>query len=77
MLDFFTDFKYNGRFVNVEVSEDTGRSSRSRKGNNRGRRRNDDRPRSERGTRRNRNSDTKRNKKNFKGTDRPRRNRRK
>ena len=77
VLDFFTDFKYNGRFVNVEVSEDTGRSSRSRKGNNRGRRRNDDRPRSERGTRRNRNSDTKRNKKNFKGTDRPRRNRRK
>lgn len=37
VLDFFTDFKYNGRFVNVEVSTDRG-GGRNR---NRGRRRDD------------------------------------
>ncbi|WP_353778012.1 DEAD/DEAH box helicase [Winogradskyella sp. 3972H.M.0a.05] len=31
VLDFFTDFKYNGRFVNVEVSTDRGGGSRNRK----------------------------------------------
>ena len=31
VLDFFTDFKYNGRFVNVEVSENTGRGGGRRK----------------------------------------------
>ncbi|WP_299228856.1 DEAD/DEAH box helicase [uncultured Psychroserpens sp.] len=52
VLAFFTDFKYNGRFVNVEVSEDRGRSRGGRSGGKRhdggNRRRNDDRPRSER-----------------------------
>ncbi|WP_458625936.1 DEAD/DEAH box helicase [Winogradskyella sp. PC D3.3] len=59
VLAFFTDFKYEGRFVNVEVSEDKGRSrggrsgGRSRGGNDRrsgggGSRRRDDKPRGER-----------------------------
>ncbi len=48
VLDFFTDFKHNGRFVNVEVSEDKGRSNnRSRGGgrrdDKRGGKRRDDR----------------------------------
>ena len=30
VLDFFTDFKYNGRYVNVEISENKGRSGRKR-----------------------------------------------
>lgn len=58
ILAFFTDFKYNGRFVNVEVSEDRGGSrggrsgGRSRSGNDRrsggGSRRRDDKPRGDR-----------------------------
>lgn len=32
VLEFFTDFKYNGRFVNVEVSEDRGRSRNRKRG---------------------------------------------
>jgi ATP-dependent RNA helicase DeaD len=59
ILAFFTDFKYEGRFVNVEVSEDKGRSGggrrdRGRGGNDRrsggggGSRRRDDKPRGER-----------------------------
>jgi ATP-dependent RNA helicase DeaD len=58
VLAFFTDFKYEGRFVNVEVSEDKGRSrggrssGRSRGGNDRRSggesRRRDDKPRNER-----------------------------
>ncbi|WP_178988897.1 DEAD/DEAH box helicase [Winogradskyella schleiferi] len=58
VLAFFTDFKHEGRFVNVEVSEDKGRSrggrsgGRSRGGNDRrsgGKsRRRDDKPRGER-----------------------------
>ena len=46
VLTFFTDFKYNGRFVNVEVSEDRG--GRNRGGKRRdggGRRRRDNKPR--------------------------------
>ena len=39
VLAFFTDFKYNGRFVNVEVSEDKGRDRNRGKG--RGGRRDD------------------------------------
>ncbi len=31
VLAFFTDFKYNGRFVNVEVSEDKGRGRSGKK----------------------------------------------
>ncbi|REE24967.1 DEAD/DEAH box helicase [Winogradskyella pacifica] len=59
VLAFFTDFKHDGRFVNVEVSEDKGGRSRggggrSRGGNERrsggggGSRRRDDKPRGER-----------------------------
>ena len=46
VLAFFTDFKHEGRFVNVEVSENRGRSGgggRRRDGGGRNRRRNDDR----------------------------------
>jgi len=59
VLAFFTDFKHEGRFVNVEVSESRGggggRSRGGYKGGNRsggGRRRSDDKPRSERRSRR-------------------------
>ena len=59
VLAFFTDFKHEGRFVNVEVSEDKGRSrggrsgGRNRGGNDRrsgggGSRRRDDKPRGDR-----------------------------
>ena len=58
VLAFFTDFKHEGRFVNVEVSEDKGRSrggrsgGRPRGGNDRrsggGSRRRDDKPRGDR-----------------------------
>ena len=58
VLAFFTDFKHEGRFVNVEVSEDKGRSrggrsgGRSRGGSDRrssgGSRRRDDKPRGDR-----------------------------
>jgi len=63
ILQFFTDFKHEGRFVNVEVSEDKGRSggrSRKRSGGKRNdsgggkRRRRNDNPRGEkRSSRRN------------------------
>ena len=39
ILGFFTDFKYNGRFVNVEISENRGRDRK--RDRNRGRRRDD------------------------------------
>lgn len=54
VIEFFTDFKHEGRFVNVEVSEDKGRGGRKggRSGGRRkdggGRRRRDDKPRGER-----------------------------
>ena len=59
VLAFFTDFKYEGRFVNVEVSEDKGGRSRGgggrsrggserRSGGGGGSRRRDDKPRGER-----------------------------
>lgn len=59
VLAFFTDYKHDGRFVNVEVSEDKGRGGGRRdrgrgKDNKRGgfsgggRRRSDDKPRGER-----------------------------
>ncbi|MBU2929383.1 DEAD/DEAH box helicase [Winogradskyella psychrotolerans] len=57
VLAFFTDFKHEGRFVNVEVSEDKGRSRGGRsggrgRGNDRrsggGSRRRDDKPRGDR-----------------------------
>ena len=37
VLAFFTDFKHDGRFVNVEVSEDKGRSGGGRRDRGRGR----------------------------------------
>uniref|UniRef100_UPI003F6C9E1F DbpA RNA binding domain-containing protein n=1 Tax=Winogradskyella sp. TaxID=1883156 RepID=UPI003F6C9E1F len=37
VLEFFTDFKHNGRFVNVEVSENRGRSGGGRRDRGRGR----------------------------------------
>lgn len=53
VLAFFTDFKHNGRFVNVEVSEDRGGNSRGGKRRDGGkRRRRDDKPRGERRSRR-------------------------
>nr|WP_321222381.1 DEAD/DEAH box helicase [uncultured Psychroserpens sp.] len=52
VLAFFTDFKHDGRFVNVEVSEDKGRSRGGRSGGGRrdggGRGRRSDSPRGER-----------------------------
>jgi len=44
VLDFFTDFKYNGRFVNVEITENKGGRDRNR---GRGGKRNDFRKRSD------------------------------
>ncbi|WP_273289393.1 DEAD/DEAH box helicase, partial [Winogradskyella sp.] len=61
VLTFFTDYKHDGRFVNVEVSENRGRSGGGRRDKGRGRsdrrsggggRRRDDKPRSERRSRR-------------------------
>ncbi|WP_191858945.1 DEAD/DEAH box helicase [Hanstruepera ponticola] len=50
VLAFFTDFKHDGRFVNVEVSEDKGRgTSRGKRRRDGGsKRRRDDKPRGER-----------------------------
>lgn len=60
VLAFFTDFKHNGRFVNVEVSEDRGGRSRGGKRRDGGkRRRRDDKPRSERRSRRSEKSNVK------------------
>lgn len=55
VLAFFTEFKHNGRFVNVEVSENKGRSGGGRRDRGRGGKRkgnNNDRPRGERRSRR-------------------------
>jgi ATP-dependent RNA helicase DeaD len=53
VLEFFTDFKHDGRFVNVEVSENRGRSGGGRRDRGRGRddrrsRRRSDKPRGDR-----------------------------
>ena len=50
VLGFFKDFKHDGRFVNVEVSEDKGGRSGGRRdgGGRRSGRRRDDKPRAER-----------------------------
>jgi len=55
VLGFFKDFKHEGRFINVEVSEDKGGGRRDRGGRSGGRRdggsrRRDDKPRGERRT---------------------------
>lgn len=56
VLAFFTDFKQNGRFVNVEITEDRGGRDRKHGGGRRrdggDRRRRDDKPRGERRSRR-------------------------
>ena len=55
VLAFFTDYKHDGRFVNVEVSENRGRSGggrRDRKGSGNRRRGGSDRPRGEKRSRR-------------------------
>ncbi len=53
VLEFFTDFKHNGRFVNVEISTDRGGGrNRGRGGKRRDGRRSDDRRRSSGGDRR-------------------------
>jgi len=46
VLEFFTDFKHNGRFVNVEITEDKGRIRQRGRGGKRrdDRRRSDNRP---------------------------------
>ncbi|MCO4822301.1 MAG: DbpA RNA binding domain-containing protein, partial [Flavobacteriaceae bacterium] len=49
VLAFFNDFKYNDRFVNVEVSEDKGRSGGGRSGGRRNDRRGGDRRSDRRG----------------------------
>jgi len=51
VLAFFTDYKHDGRFVNVEISEDLGKgTSRNKRRNDSGggRRRSEDKPRGER-----------------------------
>lgn len=75
VLAFFTDFKHNGRFINVEVSENKGGRSGGRK-RDRGRRR-DDKPRGERRSRRSDKPDFGGDRKRRSSSDRPRRNRRK
>ncbi|MCT4629097.1 DEAD/DEAH box helicase [Winogradskyella sp.] len=89
VLAFFTDFKYNGRFVNVEVSENKGRSGGGRRDRKRsGGRRRDDKPRGERRSRRSENSENKNDRRSRRSdspkprrskstSDRPRRSRRK
>jgi ATP-dependent RNA helicase DeaD len=86
VLAFFTDFKYNGRFVNVEVSENKGRSGGGRRDRNRsGKRKGNDKSRGDRRSRRSNDSgrqDGKRSDKSPKkgrrsASDRPRRSRRK
>ena len=89
VLAFFTDFKHNGRFVNVEVSENRGRSGGGRRDRKRGGgRRRDDKPRSERRSRRSgnsenrserrgRRSDSPKPRRSKSSSDRPRRSRRK
>jgi len=90
VLAFFTDFKQNGRFINVEITEDRGGRDRKRGGGRRrdgnsDRRRKDDKPNSERRSRRSEDSSSsnKKNRRNnkdkseFKSTHgRPRRSRR-
>lgn len=88
VLAFFTDFKYNGRFVNVEVSENKGRSGGGRRDRKRGgKRRSSDKTRGERRSRRSsddnrserrgKRSDSPKPRRSKSPSDRPRRSRRK
>ena len=90
VLAFFTDFKENGRFINVEITEDRGGRDRKRGGGRRrdggnDRRRRSDKPKGERRSRRSEDSNSSnkkskrsnRDKSEFKSTHgRPRRSRR-
>ena len=90
VLTFFTDFKENGRFINVEITEDRGGRDRRRGGGRRrdggnDRRRRSDKPKGERRSRRSEDSNSSnkkskrsnRDKSEFKSTHgRPRRSRR-
>ncbi|WP_299367610.1 DEAD/DEAH box helicase [Winogradskyella sp.] len=81
VLTFFTDFKYNGRFVNVEITENRGRSTGGRRDKKRSKKDRDEKPRGERRSRRSegsgkrRSSESRRNRRST--SDRPRRSRRK
>lgn len=81
VLSFFTDFKYNGRFVNVEITENRGRSGGGKRDRKRGRRNRDEQPRGDRRSRRSKDSGrrggsgSKKNRRS--ASDRPRRSRRK
>ncbi|MAX71118.1 MAG: ATP-dependent RNA helicase [Flavobacteriaceae bacterium] len=89
VLNFFTDFKFEGRFVNVEVSENRGGGGRRDRGRGKGgkrsgggerrsSRRSDSQPKSERRSRRSDSSDNRSERRgNRSGSDRPRRSRRK
>ncbi len=78
VLAFFTDFKHEGRFVNVEVSEDKGsgtsRNKRRRDGGGGGdSRRRDDKPRGERRSGSRDNSDNRSSRRSSESSTRPRR----
>ncbi|MDH7914206.1 DEAD/DEAH box helicase [Winogradskyella sp. SYSU M77433] len=89
VLNFFTDFKFEGRFVNVEVSENRGGGGRRDRGRGKGgkrsgggerrsSRRSDSQPKNERRSRRSDSSDNRSERRsNRSGSDRPRRSRRK
>ena len=89
VLAFFTDYKHNGRFVNVEITENKGgnRGGGRRRDRKRDGRRRDDKPRGERrsrrsntseskGDRRGRRSDSPKPRRSNSPSDRPRRSRR-
>ncbi|WP_250434518.1 DEAD/DEAH box helicase [Hanstruepera flava] len=74
VLAFFTDFKHNGRFVNVEVSEDKGRStSRGKRRRDGGKRRRDDKPRGDRRSSSKNDSGNRRSRRSSEGGSKPRR----
>ena len=72
VLEFFTDFKYNGRFVNVEITENKGRDRKRKKGRGR---RNSESGRKNNSFRSDKSSSKRGKKKNL-GSSRPRRSRR-
>jgi ATP-dependent RNA helicase DeaD len=74
VLAFFTDFKHDGRFVNVEVSEDKGRStSRGKRRDGGGGRRRDDKPRGDRRSSSRGDSGNRSSRRSSEGTSKPRR----
>lgn len=72
VLAFFTDFKHEGRFVNVEVSENKGRSGGGRRrdgGGGRGKRNFSDKPRGEKRGRRSEDSGNRGDRRNSRSSD--------